>query len=153
MDVVVTLLQHGRTGRLPTLLEQKVRAVEADYQTLRGPGLLTVMAGVAPERLEEVEKAVIEEIGKLRAAPPPAAEVEATKSILAGAYAMDNETFAGQGKALGYYAAIDRWQFASTYLQEINKVTPAQVHAAVRKYLDPERAVTVILQPRGEEQP
>jgi zinc protease len=150
MDVVVTLLQHGRTGRLPTRLESIVRAVQADYQTLRAPGILTVMAGMGPERLQEVEKAVLEEIGKLRAAPPAAAEVEATKSILAGAYMMDNETFAGQGKALGYYAMIDRWQFASTYLEEIGKVTPAQVHAAAVKYLVPDRAVTVILQP-GEE--
>ena len=151
MDVVVTMLQHGRTGRLPARLEPIVRAVQADYQTLRAPGILTVMAGVARERLEEAEKAVLEEVGKLRAAPPASAEVEATKSILAGAYALDNETFAGQGKALGYYAMIDRWQFASTYLVEIAKVTPAQVHAAVVKYLDPDRAVTVILQPGAEE--
>jgi zinc protease len=151
MDVIVTMLQHGRTGRLPARLEPIVRAVQADYQTLRAPGILTVMAAVAPERLDEVEKAVLAEIGKLRAAPPPGAEVQATQSILAGAYAMDNETFAGQGKALGYYAMIDRWQFASTYLDEIAKVTPAQVHAAALKYLDPDRAVTVILQPAGEE--
>lgn len=153
MDVLVTLLQHGPSGRLPALWKDlPVRRSQADYQTLRDPGILTVMVAAAPEQLEEIETRVLAEFDRLRATVAPAAEIEATKSILAGSYALDNETFAGQGKSLGYYAMIDRWQFASTYLDEIARVTPAQVQAAARKYFVPERAVTVILRPRGSGQ-
>jgi zinc protease len=151
MDVLVTMLEQGPTGRLPLLLRDQARLAKADFQTRRDPGLLTIRVSTTPDRLEQVEKSVLEEIGRLRATPPPSAEVEATKSILTGTYALDNETFAGQGNTLGYYAAIDRWQFASSYLENIAKVTPEQVHAVAVKYLVPEQSTTVILRPRGED--
>jgi zinc protease len=150
MDVLVTMLEQGPTGRLPALLRDQARLVKADFQTRRDPGLLTIRVSTTPDRLEQVEKSVLEEIGRLRATPPPSAEVEATKSILTGSYALDNETFASQGNTLGYYAAIDRWQFASSYLENIAKVTPEQVHAIAVKYLVPEQSTTVVLRPRGE---
>jgi zinc protease len=150
MDVLVTMLEQGPTGRLPALLRDQARLVKADFQTRRDPGLLTIRVSTTPDRLEQVEKSVLGEIGRLRAAPPPSAEVEATKSILVGSYALDNETFAGQGSTLGYYAAIDRWQFASSYLENIAKVTPEQVHSVAVKYLVPEQSTTVILRPRGQ---
>jgi zinc protease len=150
MDVLVTMLEQGPTGRLPALLRDQARLVKADFQTRRDPGLLTIRVSTTPDRLDQVEKTVLEELGRLRATPPPSAEVEATKSILIGSYALDNETFAGQGNTLGYYAAIDRWQFASSYLENIGKVTPEQVHAVAMKYLVPEQSTTVILRPRGE---
>jgi zinc protease len=132
------------------LLRDQARLAKADFQTRRDPGLLTIRVSTTPDRLAEVEKSVLAEIGRLRAAPPPSAEVAATKSILSGTYALDNETFAGQGNTLGYYAALDRWQFASSYLENIAKVTPEQVHAVAVKYLVPEQSTTVILRPRAE---
>jgi zinc protease len=93
---------------------------------------------------------VKEEIGKLRDTAPTPAEIESTKRILTGSYTLDNETFEGQATTLGYYAAIDRWQFASGYLDNIRKVTGEQVQEAARRYLAPEREVTILLRPRGE---
>jgi zinc protease len=150
MDVLVTLLEQHPWGRLPAVLRDDAVAVRARYQTLRQPGLLMVTAQAAPEKLDQVETRVLEEIRKLRDAPPTTAELEGTKRILAGKYAIDNETFEGQGLSLGYYAAIDRWQFACTYLDQIRAVTAEQVQQVARKYLVPERAVTVILRPRGQ---
>src|SRR5207253_6992483 len=62
-------------------------------------------------------------------------------------YAVDNETFAGQANTLGYYASIDRWQFAVEYLPAIGRVTASRVHAVAAKYLDPAHGVTVITSP------
>jgi zinc protease len=150
MDVLVTALEQTPWGRLPTALRADAVSVRARYQTLRQPGLLMVTVQAMPEKLENVERLVLAEIQKLRDAPLSAAELEGTKRILTGKYAIDNETFEGQGLSLGYYAAIDRWQFACTYLDGIRKVTAEQVREAARRYLTAERAVTVIMRPGAE---
>jgi zinc protease len=103
--------------------------------------------GAPPQALPRVESTVLSVLRDLAQNGPTDAEVQATKSVLAGSYAADNETFAGQANTLGYYASIDRWQFATGYLPAISRVTPAQVRAAAAKYLDPAHAVTVIMSP------
>ncbi|MCC2672116.1 MAG: hypothetical protein K0Q72_4588, partial [Armatimonadetes bacterium] len=70
------------------------------------------------------------------------------KRMLRGSYALDNETYTGQASSLGYYASIDRWQFASDYLAKAEAVTLEQVQAAAAKYLDSKHSVTVLLKPR-----
>jgi zinc protease len=146
-DVLVTLMEQSPWGRLPAALRDVAVTVRANYQTLRQPGLFSVTVQTSPDKLDRVEQAVQAEIEKLRAAPPTPAELEGSKRILTGMYAVENETFAGQARTLGYYAAIDRWQFASTYLDNIRKVTAQQVQQAAIRYLTADRAVTVLLRP------
>lgn len=149
-DVLVTLLGQGGWGRLPAVLGADATSVRAGYQTLRQPGLLTISVQTSPEKLERVEQVVQEELRKLRETPPSAAEMEGTRRILAGTYAIENETFADQARTLGYYAAIERWEFACSYLENVRKVTPEQVRQLAAHYLSPERSVTVVLRPRAE---
>src|SRR5262249_9040120 len=84
---------------------------------------------------------------------PTPAELLATKSLLAGSYAVDNETFAGQANTLGYYSSIDRWQFATDYLRRIGGVTAEQVRAGAEEYLNPRHAVTVVMLPQRDTPP
>jgi zinc protease len=150
MDVLVTLLEQSPWGRLPAALRGKATALRAAYQTLRQPGLLTITVQSSPEELDDVERVVLDEVRKLRESPPSAAELDGTKRILTGTYAIENETFAGQARTLGYYAAIDGWEFACSYLDEIRKVTAEQVQQAAARYLAADRAVSVILRPSAE---
>jgi zinc protease len=85
----------------------------------------------------------------------PENELTYAKRALRGSYALDNETLAGQAGTLGYYAAIDRWQFAADYIARCEAVTAEQVQAVARKYLDNNRSVAVLLRPRprGAPQP
>jgi zinc protease len=147
MDILVTLLEQGSFGRLPTALSGIAASVKATFETRRQPGLLTVVVGAPPAALPKVESTVLAVLRDLAQNGPSDAEVQATKSVLAGSYATDNETFAGQANTLGYYDAIDRWQYAVNYLPTIARVTAAQVHAVAEKYLDPSHSVTVILSP------
>jgi zinc protease len=152
MDVLVTLLEQGTYGRLPAALAGTASRVKATYETRRQPGLLTIVAGAPPAALPRVEATVLGIIRDLARKGPTEAEVMSAKSLLAGSYAVDNETFAGQANSLGYYASIDRWQFAVEYLPRISRVTPAQVRAAAAKYLDPDHAVTVVLRPVNDKE-
>jgi zinc protease len=148
-DVLVTLLEQGSYGRLPAALAGTAAGVKATFETRRQPGLLTIVVGAPPGALPKAESIVLGVVKDLAEKGPSDAEVLATKSVLAGSYAVDNETFAGQANSLGYYASIDRWQFATDYLSRVAAVTPAQVRAVAAKYLQPEHAVTLIVRPQA----
>jgi zinc protease len=153
MDVLVTLLEQGTFGRLPAALAGSVSSVKATFETRRQPGLLTIVASGPPDAAAKIETTIRSVVRDLADKGPTDAEVLATKSLLAGSYALDNETFAGQANSLGYYSSIDRWQFAADYLKNVAQVTSARVAEVARKYLDPDHAVTVILKPRPEAPP
>ena len=123
MDILVTMLENSPYGRLPEALKGKVGGVQASYTTRRQRGLLTVLVQCDPAGMVYttqfldyvmVEKALKAEMKRLVESPPTQAEIDFTRRQLAGKYALENETFAGQANSLGFYAAIDRWQFAST---------------------------------------
>lgn len=153
MDILVTLLEQGTFGRLPAALSGTATSVKATFETRRQPGMLTVVASAPPAALPRVEETVLGVLRDLAQNGPTGAEVQATKSVLAGSYAVDNETFEGQANTLGYYDAIDGWKFAVDYLPAVARVTAAQVHAVAAKYLDPAHAVTVIMSPSAGRSP
>ena len=132
---------------ITAIYNEGIEGRQATFETRRQPGLLTIIVGAAPASLSKVEAVVLGVLKDLAEKGPSDAEVLATKSVLAGSYAVDNETFAGQANSLGYYAAIDRWQFATEYLSRVAAVTPAQVRTAAARYLQPEHSVTVIVRP------
>lgn len=148
MDILVTLLENGAFGRLPRALRGKSGGVKATFTTRRQPGILTVLAQARPKDLEAVEKAVRDAMEDLLAHPPTDEEIAFTKRQLAGNFTLENETFAGQANSLGFYDSIDRWQFATTYLDQIRDCTREQVITTAKKYLTLEHSCTVILQPR-----
>jgi zinc protease len=147
MDVLLTLLEHENAGRLPRLLKNQ-GVVQATYETRRQPGLFTVISATEAGSAEQVEALMRKELDFAGSQPVPAAELAVAKRMLRGTYALDNEPYSGQAATLGFYASIDRWQFASEYLARIEAVTAEQVQDAARKYLASDRCVSVLLKPR-----
>ena len=60
---------------------------------------------------------------------------------------FQNETAEGRARALGYAATIWRVEDELAYLDRVRGVTAAQVQAAARRYLDPERFVRLAFVP------
>lgn len=149
MDVILTILEHGGQGRLPRLL--RGAPVQAAYETRRQPGLLLVLAGAGGANPLEVEALLRKEIDFLRMRPVPADELELARRRLRGSFALDNETFTAQAGTLGYYAAIHDWKFASDYAAAIEAVTAEQIQETAQTYLDPDRSITLLLQPAARE--
>ena len=147
MDLLLTMLEHGGVGRLPRALKS-VGGVEATFETRRQPGILYVIAATGPENTSQVEGLLRRELDFITSHPIPANELDVAKRILHGSYALDSETFTGQAATLGYYASIDRWQFATDYLRKVDAITVEQVQATAQKYLNQEHSVAVLLKPR-----
>jgi zinc protease len=94
--------------------------------------------------LYELERSVTDE-------PFTAEEVEATKSFLQGYTLLFAQTDA---RRLGY-AMDDQFlgthDFLSDWQRKLAEVTPAQVNAAWRKWVDPKRAQIVMVTPGAKE--
>lgn len=147
MDLLLTILEHAGTGRLPRAM-RGAGAVQVRYETRRQAGLMIVLASTGRGETEQAENLLRREIDFAVSRGIPDQEVQLAKRILRGSYALDNEPYSGQAGTLGYYATINRWQFAAEYLEKIEAVTTAQVNEVAAKYLKPERSVSVMFRPR-----
>jgi zinc protease len=148
MDLLLTMLEHGGAGRLPRAMRGQ-GGIKATYETRRQACLFTVVAATGRQETEAVEAILRSELDFISKRPIPAEEIAYAKRALHGSFALDNEPYGGQAGTLGYYASIDRWQFAAEYLDKVRAITPEQVQATAQKYLDSEHSVAVLFRPRA----
>jgi zinc protease len=109
------------------------------------PGLFTCYVGTEPQNLAKVKGMFLEELNRIRDEPPTEVEVEDAKKYLIGNLPfsfVSNEQIASQ--LLG----IERHHLGLGYFDDYRKavaaVTPADVQAMAKKYLDPKRMVLVV---------
>lgn len=152
MDVLITLLGEGKTSRLQKVLKGTPSLVieyEVDFLTQKDPGLFAVTCVLPPENLEAVRAAVVKSLADLQETPVGPAELAKAKTLLEGQYAASNETFEGQAGSLGFYEAIDSYQFALTYIDRIREVTASDVQRVAKGYLTTSAYTFGVLRPRA----
>jgi zinc protease len=112
------------------------------------PGLFTCYIGTDKENFERVKREFLEELGRIRDKPPSAQEVNDAKAYLLGSLLLQFTTDAGIAAQLLY---VERHHLGFDYLEKyraaVAAVTPADVQAVARKYLDPKRMVLVAAGP------
>jgi zinc protease len=109
------------------------------------PGLFTCYVGTKPENFAKVKSRFLEEIKRIRAETPTKEEVEDAKKYLLGNLPFrftSNEGIAGE------LIEVQRFGLGFGYLDDFRKkvaaVTPEDVQAVAKKYLDPEHMVLVV---------
>lgn len=150
MDVLTSYLGAGyQSWMLTELRDADKLAVDAssDFLTQRDPSLMVLTAATEPSKAEKTKAAILAKIDELRTTPIDETDLARAKRSLEGGYAFDIETFQGYASTLGFYEAIDSFGFAGSYIQNIRKVTAGDITALAQKYLDPNRAIVVILGP------
>jgi zinc protease len=150
MDVLLTLLGEGRTSRLHRALQQRtqtVTAFETTYLTRHDPGAFLVSAIVPPDNAERAQKMILEEIQTVRRDLVPEAELQRAKGVLIGQFSAQNETVDGQGGTLCFYETLSNYQDAVNYVDNVRKVTAAQLRRVAQAYLDPEAYAIAVLKP------
>jgi zinc protease len=110
------------------------------------PGLLTCYIGTDPGNLAKVKREFLEELNRIRTAPAPKdSEVSDAKQYLIGQIPFEYTT---NEQVCGRLLSIERYQlgfdYLNTFKQKISAVTPADVMAVARKYVDPEHMVLVV---------
>ncbi|MDZ4802884.1 MAG: pitrilysin family protein [Bryobacteraceae bacterium] len=152
LDVLSTVLTNGRSSRLYSRLvdkEQLALNIGANAQPGIDPGqflfFLSPRAGVDPA---VAEKALLEEIEKLRTTDISADELRKAKNLQLTQLFQQRTTISGRANLLGQYE-IYKGDFRKLYKaqDEIEGVSAADVRRAAQKYFDSKNRTVATLIP------
>jgi zinc protease len=139
----------GFTDRLSSRLRDReglAYSVSATITSSAGtePGTFTCYIGTDTKNFAKVKAMFLEELNRIRDERPSAREVADAKTYLVGSRLLELDTNAGIAAQL---LAIERYKLGMGYLDDFRKaveaVTPQDVQAVARKYIDPKRMVLV----------
>jgi zinc protease len=150
VDLLATVLGQTRTSRLTRSLRDElglVSSVTSGYSALEAAGVMTVTAQMDPANLDRVESEITRELRRLRDEGVTEAERRRAITAAEAQHEFANETVEGRASALGRAETVWRLEDELAYLDRVRAVTPAQIQAAARRYLDPDRYVRVIFVP------
>lgn len=152
LEVVSAILSGGKSSRLYVdLVEEKQLAmdVDADNPLLNvDPGLFMVSAAVLPGKsASETEKALEDQMERLRQEPVDANELEKAKNQLEAAFVFQQDSFFAQGLLLARYEIALNWSAADDYILSIRKVTAEDILRVARSTFTPDKRTIGILNP------
>ena len=156
LDVLGSILSDGKSSRLyRSLVYEKQMAISAwaGYEGLYKDPFLFFMGATAGQgkKIEDVEKAMLDEIEKIKKEFPSDQEVQRAKNQVEASFIMQQDSIYMQAKTIGSFEMTVGWRFIDKYLEGIRRVTPEDVSRVAKKYLIDERKTTGILIPLARE--
>ncbi len=152
LEVLATVLAGGKSSRIyKSLIDEKRIALSADasYSSIQKYSSLFYLDGTAlpGKSIDEVEKALYEEVEKIKKQPPAEREVRKAKNQIEAGFIMSQDSVFFQAEILGMFEMIGDWRLKDKYLKGIRKVTPEDVQRAAMKYLVEDKRTVGILIP------
>jgi zinc protease len=159
LQVASILLGAGESSRL----KQRLKAIDPKTKrpfALDGgmeavireePGMAIALgAFLDPAQAAGVEAAILEEIGKLAARGPTNDELRKAKNQVQSGFTFSLENVQGLGQAIGrsWILVGDAVAFMRD-IDEIEKVSAADIQRVLKKYMTPELATIVVVPPKG----
>lgn len=143
----------GFTDRLSATLRDRMGLAYTVRATITGNagkqlGTFNGYIGTFAKSFLDVQRSFIREIERIREELPTEQEVEGAKKYLLGSMPF---RFATRQDLAAQLLAVERYNLGKDYpdifRREVAKVTPADVQAVARKYLDPKRLIIVAVGP------
>jgi zinc protease len=153
LAVLENILSAGKSARLYDALVYRKKlalAVGASYSELSAdPELFTFYAVVKPgSKIEEVEKAVMGEIERLKKEGPTDKEVEKARNQVEAKYVFEQDSVFRQAMLLGTAETVGAgWRYVADYVEKLRGVTKEDVHRAARTYFTDDTRTVGILVP------
>jgi zinc protease len=151
LDVLATVLGHGRTTRLvQELREEKglVSSISVSNMTQRLGGVFSISAQLATENLAAVEAAIVQHIRTLQTELVTDAEIARIRTQVANRFVFGNETPSDRANLYGYYQSmVGDIAPALNYAACIQAQTAEDLREAAVKYLSPDAMGVVIVRP------
>ncbi len=152
LDVLGSILSDGKSSRLyRSLVYEKQIAISAwaGYEGLYKDPFLFFSGATAGQgkKIEDVEKAMLDEIEKIKNELPSAQEVQRAKNQVEASFIMQQDSIYMQARTIGSFEMTVGWKFIDKYLEGIRKVSPEDVSRVAKKYLIDEGKTTGILIP------
>ena len=157
LDLATDLLANGKTSRLYRRLvfdERLATDVSASQNSREMMGYAQVTATAAPgHTLAEIERVILEEIARLSADGPTDEEIERGRVQAEAQFMFRLQTVGGFGGKSDQLNAYNVFLKDPSYfprdLARYQVCTKASLQAAVTRYLDPARRVTLSIVPQG----
>jgi zinc protease len=155
MDVVSSILTGGKNSRLYRRLVydmQIAQDVSAFQQSQALSSSYVIIATARPNQsLDKIQSVIDEELDKLRAAPPDTREVQRAVNQYEANFYRGMERvggFGGKANQLNaYFTATGEPDYFQKDLDRYRAITPADIKAAVQKYLPKDRRVELSVVP------
>jgi len=152
LEVIAALLSAGKSSRLyQSLVREKrlVLSVDADHSLLsRDPSLFYLSAELLPgKEVTEVEKALDQEVERLKEELVGAHELEKAKNQIEASFIFSQDSLFSQAMLLAQHEIALTWRAVDDYLPSIRKVSPEDVQRVVKRYLIQENRTVGILIP------
>jgi len=157
LDVLETVLAHGQSSRLYSRLvdkEQLVISVQSFRQPSLDPGLLIFSlqprSGVEPA---SAEKALFEELTRLRDQPLSDQELRKAKNQLLANHYRELKTISGRANLLGSYELFyGDYRKLYSLEQSVEAVTAADVQRVAKQYLTEKNRTIATLIPAAKQE-
>lgn len=158
LDVLSVVLSGGKSGRLfRSLVYEKKLALNAavDYGgTYRDPYLFILEATATPGTdVSALEVALIEEVETITASPPSDFELEKAKNQIEADFVMGQDSIFAQAMLIGRFEMLGDWRLKDRYLEQIRRVSAADVSRVAKKYLTEDNRTVGVLIPEQEKPP
>lgn len=111
---------------------------------LSDTGLFYAQAGTDPANVEQVIALIGDELRRIIEQPLTAAELQAAAGQLAGRRIMAEETSGAQANQLATLTALDCYESAEAFAEQVRRVTADDVLRVARRYLDAGRALVIV---------
>ncbi len=156
LDLLANVLGDGELSRLvQTVRNDKglVTSIDAYNQSFSwGPGFFGIDAVVDADKLEEAKAAILAQIERLTVANVTDEELDRAKRKTISRVVFSAQTANATASRLASdFFHTGNPDYLQHYAQEIQKLTPADVHAAAHKFLRPNRLITIHLMPSAGE--
>ncbi len=145
LEMLDAILSSGKSARLYRALVDQGLALNAGSGTdlHRDLSLHTLFAQLAPGAThEQVEKTLLAELGKIKSEGVTAAEIERVKQQYLAADAYRRDGTAAVASEINEWIAIGDWTLYSSFPEQVERVTPADVQRVAKKYFDEDQSTT-----------
>jgi zinc protease len=147
LALLEVLLSGGKTGRLYKALvegEELASDVSANSQTGRYPGWFGLQLEVLKGKdRAKAEKALLKELQRVRDEPMTPAEMKRVKRKIVTGSVFGHESVHDLADSIAQGVTTADLDHLKNFLPRVLAVTPADVQRVAKKYLDPEKSVTV----------
>lgn len=150
VDLLVWILGHGKSARLTQELKERqglVSSIGASFYSQHAAGTIAIIAQADPAKLDRVESAVLQEIGRVRRELVTPAELERALTSMESDHAFALETAEGAARTWGYAETVWTLDYELRYLERLRRVTREEIRRAAERYLAPERFTVTVLAP------
>ena len=156
LDVLSTILGDGRSSVFYRNIkdqQQLAFSIGASNAGFKDDGIFYISANFVPENLTKLENAVFEEIENIQKNGVTSQQVELAKNIIERDTYYSRESISNIAQEIGYTMVItDDINYYKNYIDNIKKVTLADVKRVANKYLGKDKSAVSIILPENSKE-